>query len=486
MTFGSDLKGVLRYIWESVGMVFSRLLFLIITLAIVAVLVSLYSVLANASDIGFAPFNGSVTKFWNTGPQENETYITRDLSQIANADVGRFSWGHYSDCLFSRHTITNNTQMWCPDRDSPFNGSAVSDNVSFWSMGGDISFGIGLRDNKLGKNYSQRVYDEYVNRTIWWDPNLVISFGLRDWWLGFCIDQINISSDSVPDALNFQASGQDYGFLLNDSRYWNLMTFNITSQSVHIGDTVKGQGIEWRYTDGTGNGLTWNGSQFCVLDFVSTGRPTTRQQSSFQWIDVPVCTLTPPAGCIYDSVQRFFGNILQNNGNSSPQGGIPIKFRVNWLCGLEECLPACSETLYSDGCFFALYDQNNTGAGYNDKNYTLTNYTTKLDPVLRGDKQDGALGDYATVEILPGGNTSMINYTCYTPGNYSGRGCFRYNTQACKLDLQNTTGQRLTTAYNLQCNAVVPPASVVSPVLRSFLGCWDVLECMWDNWFGVI
>src|SRR3990167_11557657 len=102
----------------------------------------LMTYVALAQDIGYSPYNDTVTLFWNSGGMENETYITTDLSQIANADVGRFSWGHYSDCVLARRLLLNTTRLFCPDRESPFNGLAQSDNLTVWSFGDSHLFGL--------------------------------------------------------------------------------------------------------------------------------------------------------------------------------------------------------------------------------------------------------------------------------------------------------------------------------------------------------
>jgi hypothetical protein len=156
---------------------------------------------ALARGVGYSSFNASVWKFWNSGPVENETYISTDLVQLANRPH-RFAWGGYKDCLFD-----NESNSWCIDDLGDFNKTISSDNASFWSFSGSKTFGIGSRSQMIQKSFGQFLGDEMVNRTISVGLNLTAVLD-RKWYVGFCIQSPNVDFDFDNDTINWEENGK--------------------------------------------------------------------------------------------------------------------------------------------------------------------------------------------------------------------------------------------------------------------------------------
>ncbi|MFH1134254.1 MAG: hypothetical protein V1735_07255, partial [Nanoarchaeota archaeon] len=354
---------------------------------------------AFANPVGYDQYNASVIKFWNSGPVENETFISTDLVQIANAPE-RFGWGSYEDCLFAFQG--DDVQKVCVEDLGRLNPQPQSDNLTFWSYGGFVQSPFG----NLGKSFSQHAYDSYVNRTIFWNASVSSN---RDWWLGFCIKDINIDLDGDADVINFEDGGQ---FVSLNKSSLTYLSLNVTSDSVLVGDLDSASGIEWKFADGEGNGVIWDGSRLCVLDFVGRGGQEGVRQSSFEWVDAPTCTLSTLPGCVFSGVTYDF-----LSDESSVNASVWLRFGVLYSCnnilgcsGIPLGQSCNNNTFWGAGCFVASFDDTQS---FNGSSFTETNGTEENDPFLRC-----SAFDYPQCKMdnlsYNGGNTSWFSLDCYT------------------------------------------------------------------------
>lgn len=305
------------------------------------------SVLA-AGDVGFTKYNDSVWKFWNTGPIENETYIGSDMSQIANRPE-RFSWGLYSDCLFSSGGI-----KICDFDLGGLNLTPLSDNKTFWKGEGNKSFLLSSRSNLFGKKFEQNRYDEYVNRTVYWSADAVSTSSTR-WFLGWCISNLSIEGDWGDDWFNFQVNGSKWMYFnTSDKSYWGFQSFNVTSSYVNVRDV---EGITWRFTDSLQHGVSWDGNSLCVMGEVGRGSLKGLYSQRFQWIDVlcelnvvPIDPEFPECGPFGRSlVQRCVkgGSLISCISNST--GYVNLRAELWTIDCLYTGSPGCTETTYGNG-----------------------------------------------------------------------------------------------------------------------------------------
>lgn len=298
-------------------------------------------VAGSPGEVGYSVYNSSVMAFWNSGPIENKTYITNDARQIANRP-DRFSWGSYSDCIFSDAGYKK-----C-DLDFPdYNITPISDNSTFWKAEANKSFAVSLRSNALGVKFEQKYLDAYVNRTVYWVSN-VTAVSLTNFYLGWCISNISIEGDSGDDWINFEVNGKRW-LLFNTSNTTPFLSYNVTSDHVTIREDA---GITWKFTNNNSHGVSWDGNSLCVMEKIGTGSMSGRKQASFNWIDAE-CSITivnpdPENPCGPIALKQrcvATGSLLTCQANSTGY----LNLRGNFL---STCLytgsPGCTVSTYAN------------------------------------------------------------------------------------------------------------------------------------------
>lgn len=347
-----------------------------------------------ASPVGFDRYNASVWRFWNGGPVENVTFVSDDLVQVANR-VDRFGAGSYVDCVL--RVRGSGVHNWFCTDDFPFDGIAQSDNLTYWQIGGNRTFASG---NILGKLFRQGVGDAFVNRTVYWNANLQGSQNDHN-WLGFCIKNISIDGTSGDDWINFEywnGSTRIWAYFNTSSPAFDA--FNVTSDKVKV---IGSYGIEWKFTDSTLHGATWDGSRLCALDYIGSGTVTGRRQASMQWVDITCSTSQQGIGCIIGGLT----DVCSTGGSSvicaaNSSGYINTQGRLWYISG-----SLCSSS-GSEGCILYAYT-NSTSPSYKETPFE-TDTADRYGVCASPDSAPCNVGGYS------GNNFPRIRYRCRRHG----------------------------------------------------------------------